>query len=36
VGTIKSVEALRELVLDPDQMLSSSATEAIRAINARQ
>jgi hypothetical protein len=36
IGTNKSLEALRELVLHPDQSLSSAASEAARAIVARQ
>jgi hypothetical protein len=36
IGTQKSVEPLRELMLDPDQMLSTTAAEAVREILARQ
>jgi len=36
IGTKKSLEPLRDLMLDPDQMLSSAAAEAVRAIIARQ
>ena len=36
IGTKKSVEALRELMLSPEQSVNSSAAEAVRAIMARQ
>jgi len=36
IGTKKSVEPLRELMLDPEQMVNSAAAEAVRAIMARQ
>jgi len=36
IGTKKSVEPLRELMLDTDQSVNSSAAEAVRAIMARQ
>jgi hypothetical protein len=36
IGTRKSIEPLRELMLDPDQSLSSSAGEAVRSIQARE
>jgi hypothetical protein len=36
IGTKKSVEPLRELMLSTDRMLSDAATEAARAIMARE
>ncbi|HLP75301.1 MAG TPA: HEAT repeat domain-containing protein [Candidatus Paceibacterota bacterium] len=36
IGTKKSIEPLRELMLDPDQSLNSAASEAVRAIQARE
>lgn len=35
IGTRKSLEPLREVMLDADQMLSQAATEAVRAIQSR-
>lgn len=36
IGTKQSLEPLRELMLSPDRMLSEAASEAVRAIMARQ
>jgi HEAT repeats len=36
IGTSESVAPLRELMLDPDQSVSSAASEAIRAIQSRE
>lgn len=36
IGTKKSVESLRELMLDPDQTVNTTAAEAVREITARQ
>lgn len=35
VGTRKSIEPLKEAMVDPDQMLSQAAAEAVRAIQSR-
>lgn len=35
IGTGKSVNKLKKLMVDPDQMLSQAAAEAVRAIQAR-
>jgi len=36
IGTKKSLDPLRELMLEPDYSLSSAASEAVKAIMARQ
>lgn len=36
IGTAKSIEPIKALMLDPDQSLSSNAGEAYRAIQGRQ
>ncbi len=36
IGTSKSIEPLREAMLDPNQMVSQAAAEAVRSIKARE